>query len=62
LIAKPFSHVRLCRAGWLHKTEGAKLIFDAVIIGAGAGDLSAAARLVAAGKKLLAAESRDRLK
>jgi phytoene desaturase len=37
------------------------LIFDAVIIGAGAGGLSAAARLVAAGKKVLVAESRDRL-
>jgi choline dehydrogenase-like flavoprotein len=46
----------------LHKTEGAKLIFDAVIIGAGAGDLSAAARLVAGRKKVLAAERRDRLK
>ena len=35
--------------------------YDAVIIGAGAGGLSAAARLVAAGKKVLVAESRDRV-
>jgi phytoene desaturase len=35
--------------------------FDAVVIGAGAGGLSSAARLVAAGKKVLVAESRDRL-
>ena len=37
------------------------LKYDAVIIGAGAGGLSAAARLVAAGKKVLVAESRDRV-
>jgi len=35
--------------------------FDAVIIGAGAGGLSAAARLVAAGKKVLVAERLDRV-
>lgn len=35
--------------------------FDAVVIGAGAGGLSAAARLVAAGKKVLVVEGRDRL-
>ena len=35
--------------------------FDAVVIGAGAGGLCAAARLVAAGKKVLVAESRDRV-
>ena len=35
--------------------------FDVVVIGAGAGGLSAAARLVAAGKKVLVVESRDRL-
>src|ERR1700728_717871 len=34
---------------------------DAVVIGAGAGGLSAAARLVAAGKKVLVVEGRDRL-
>lgn len=35
--------------------------YDAVVIGAGAGGLSAAARLVAARKKVLVVESRDRL-
>ncbi len=35
--------------------------FDAVVIGAGAGGLSAAARLVAAGKKVLVAERLDRV-
>jgi phytoene dehydrogenase-like protein len=35
--------------------------YDAVIIGAGAGGLSAAARLVAAGKKVLVAERLDRV-
>lgn len=35
--------------------------YDAVVIGAGAGGLSAAARLVAAGKKVLVAERLDRL-
>jgi phytoene desaturase len=35
--------------------------FDAVIIGAGAGGLSAAARLVAAGRKVLVAERLDRV-
>lgn len=35
--------------------------FDAVVIGAGAGGLCAAARLVAAGKKVLVAERLDRL-
>ena len=35
--------------------------FDAVVIGAGAGGLSAAARLAAAGKKVLVAERLDRL-
>lgn len=34
--------------------------FDAIVIGAGAGGLSAAARLVAAGRKVLVVESRDR--
>jgi phytoene desaturase len=36
-------------------------VYDAVVIGAGAGGLSAAARLVAAGKKVLVAERLDRL-
>jgi len=36
-------------------------VYDVVVIGAGAGGLSAAARLVAAGKKVLVVESRDRL-
>ena len=36
-------------------------IYDAVVIGAGAGGLCAAARLVAAGKKVLVVESRDRV-
>ncbi len=35
--------------------------FDAVILGAGAGGLSAAARLVAAGKRVLVAEALDRV-
>ncbi|MGQ0619333.1 MAG: phytoene desaturase family protein [Panacagrimonas sp.] len=35
--------------------------YDAIVIGAGAGGLCAAARLVAAGKKVLLVESRDRL-
>jgi phytoene desaturase len=35
--------------------------YDAVVIGAGAGGLCAAARLVSAGKKILGIESRDRL-
>lgn len=35
--------------------------YDAVIIGAGAGGLSAAARLVSAGRKVLVVESKDRL-
>jgi len=35
--------------------------YDAVILGAGAGGLSAAARLVASGKKVLVAEALDRL-
>lgn len=35
--------------------------FDAVVIGAGAGGMAAAARLVAAGKKVLVAERLDRL-
>src|SRR5690606_24375278 len=35
--------------------------YDAVVIGAGAGGMSAAARLVAAGKKVLLAERLDRL-
>jgi phytoene desaturase len=38
-----------------------RVSFDAVVIGAGAGGLSAAARLVAVGKKVLVVESRDRL-
>lgn len=38
-----------------------RTVYDAVIIGAGAGGLSAAARLVAAHKKVLVVESRDRL-
>jgi phytoene dehydrogenase-like protein len=37
------------------------LIYDAVILGAGAGGLCTAARLVAAGKKVLVLESRDRV-
>ena len=37
------------------------LIYDAVILGAGAGGLCSAARLVAAGKKVLVLESRDRV-
>ncbi len=36
-------------------------LYDAVVIGAGAGGLCAAARLVAAGKKVLVVESRDRV-
>ena len=35
--------------------------YDAIVIGAGAGGLCAAARLVAAGKKVLLVESRDRV-
>ncbi|MBC7380879.1 MAG: NAD(P)-binding protein, partial [Burkholderiaceae bacterium] len=35
--------------------------YDAVVIGAGAGGLCAAARLVAAGKKVLVVESKDRV-
>ena len=37
------------------------MTYDAAIIGAGAGGLSAAARLVAAGKKVLVIESKDRV-
>lgn len=36
-------------------------IYDAVVLGAGAGGLCTAARLVAAGKKVLVVESRDRV-
>lgn len=36
-------------------------MYDAVVIGAGAGGLCAAARLVAAGKKVLLVESKDRV-
>lgn len=36
-------------------------MYDAVVIGAGAGGMSATARLAAAGKKVLLVESRDRL-
>jgi phytoene dehydrogenase-like protein len=36
-------------------------LYDAIILGAGAGGISAAARLVAAGKKVLLVESRDRV-
>lgn len=42
-------------------TESTSTVYDAVVIGAGAGGLSAAARLVAAGKKVLVVESRDRV-
>ncbi len=43
------------------KREPSDLIYDSVILGAGAGGLCAAARLVAAGKKVLVLESRDRV-
>lgn len=42
-------------------SNASSLRYDAVIIGAGAGGLSAAARLVAAGKKVLVAERLDRV-
>jgi phytoene desaturase len=39
----------------------ANTVYDAVVMGAGAGGLCAAARLVAAGKKVLVVESKDRV-
>ena len=41
--------------------DSLQLIYDTVILGAGAGGLCTAARLVAAGKKVLVLESRDRV-
>jgi phytoene desaturase len=41
--------------------SSAQAMYDAVVIGAGAGGLCAAARLVAAGKKVLLVESKDRV-
>ena len=36
--------------------------YDSIVIGAGAGGLAAAARLVAAGKKVLLLEAKDRVR
>ncbi len=41
--------------------QASQTVYDAIVIGAGAGGLCAAARLVAAGKKVLVVESRDRV-
>jgi phytoene desaturase len=43
------------------KMSDAKSNFDVIVIGAGAGGLCAAARLAAAGKKVLVVDSRDRV-
>ncbi|MBI2963409.1 MAG: FAD-dependent oxidoreductase [Deltaproteobacteria bacterium] len=43
------------------RVTDAEASFDVAVIGAGAGGMCAAARLTAAGKKVLLVESRDRV-